>query len=67
MQPLLSNPGYSLTHLVVETKVNFADNSPTLLRAYVECGEGIDKAGGFAVQGLGGALIKGIEVSPAWI
>lgn len=30
--------------------VYFADNSKELLEAYVESGEGIDRAGGFAVQ-----------------
>ncbi|SGZ25950.1 BQ5605_C024g09806 [Microbotryum silenes-dioicae] len=64
-QPQLANPGYSLQSLVQSTKVrktvNFAHNSPQLIRAYVDCGEGIDRAGGFAVQGLGGMLIKGIE------
>lgn len=32
------------------TLVYFADNSKQLLEAYVESGEGIDRAGGFAVQ-----------------
>jgi len=30
--------------------VYFSDNAPTLLRAYVDSGEGLDRAGGFAVQ-----------------
>lgn len=30
--------------------VHFADNPEHLLRAYVESKEGIDRAGGFAVQ-----------------
>lgn len=30
--------------------VYFSDNEPTLLRAYVDSGEGHDRAGGFAVQ-----------------
>jgi predicted house-cleaning NTP pyrophosphatase (Maf/HAM1 superfamily) len=30
--------------------VYFPDNSPSLLRAYVDSGEGLDRAGGFAVQ-----------------
>lgn len=32
------------------TKVYFAQNEESLLRAYVESGEGIDRAGGFAIQ-----------------
>lgn len=30
--------------------VYFADNSKDLIEAYVESGEGIDRAGGFAIQ-----------------
>ena len=30
--------------------VYFSDNSPNLLRAYVDSGEGLDRAGGFAIQ-----------------
>ena len=30
--------------------VYFSDNAPTLLKAYVDSGEGLDRAGGFAVQ-----------------
>jgi len=43
VQPQLTNPGYSVKHLMVETKVNFAENSPALLKAYVDSGEGADK------------------------
>ncbi|KAK4055806.1 hypothetical protein OIO90_003059 [Microbotryomycetes sp. JL221] len=60
-QPQIANPGYSLTSLVNETKVEFADNSIELLKAYIECGEGIDRAGGFAIQGRGGLLIREIK------
>jgi len=41
--------------------VYFSDNATTLLKAYVDSGEGLDRAGGFAVQGLGGLLIRKIE------
>jgi septum formation protein len=30
--------------------VYFSDNAPILLRAYVDSGEGLDRAGGFAIQ-----------------
>lgn len=30
--------------------VYFSDNTQTLLKAYVDSGEGLDRAGGFAVQ-----------------
>lgn len=52
-----------------------ADNQPQMIKAYVESGEGEDRAGGFAIQvsyfehpssqadsqGLGGILIEKIE------
>ncbi|GAA5991115.1 hypothetical protein JCM10908_006543 [Rhodotorula pacifica] len=61
VQPQLATPGYKCTSLVVTSKVVFAENSPDLLNAYVECGEGIDRAGGFAIQGMGGLLVERIE------
>ncbi|KAI5478934.1 acetylserotonin o-methyltransferase-like protein [Pseudohyphozyma bogoriensis] len=61
VQPQIATPGYSLASLTATTKVEFADNPSSLLKAYVECGEGIDRAGGFAIQGQGGLLIKKIE------
>jgi len=41
--------------------VHFADNDKKKIQAYVESGEGLDRAGGFAIQGLGGLLISRIE------
>ncbi|GAA5915907.1 hypothetical protein JCM6882_001758 [Rhodosporidiobolus microsporus] len=61
VQPQLAVPGYTTSSLVAVTKVKFADNSAQLLQAYVDCGEGIDRAGGFAIQGRGGLLIRSIE------
>ncbi|GAA5839977.1 hypothetical protein JCM11251_006578 [Rhodosporidiobolus azoricus] len=61
VQPQLATPGYTTSSLVVVTKVKFAQNSPQLLKAYVDCGEGIDRAGGFAIQGRGGLLIQSID------
>ncbi|KAJ7597450.1 inosine triphosphate pyrophosphatase-like protein [Mycena floridula] len=59
--PVLVAPGYSIKSIEERTLVYFADNEPYLLQAYAESGEGIDRAGGFAIQGLGGALIRKIE------
>lgn len=61
VQPTVAMPGYSLTSLVISTKVVFDDNSPDLIQAYVDSKEGLDRAGGFAIQGLGGLLIKEIR------
>lgn len=59
--PVLTSPGFSIRSLEERSLVYFPDNAPNLLRAYVDSGEGIDRAGGFAVQGLGGLLIRKIE------
>ncbi|KAG6895939.1 hypothetical protein C0992_011457 [Termitomyces sp. T32_za158] len=37
------------------------DNPRHVVEAYVENGEGRDRAGGFAIQGLGGLLVRKIE------
>lgn len=42
------------------TSVIFADCPPSLLASYVEHGEGVDRAGGWAIQGLGSVLVKKI-------
>lgn len=57
-------PGYALESAVEETTVVF-DHAVTddLIRAYVRTREGVDKAGGYAVQGLGTILIQRIEGS----
>lgn len=55
------HPGYALATHVEESKVLFArerDGLPDdVIAAYVRTREGVDKAGGYAVQGLGGALL----------
>jgi len=59
--PVLTSPGFAIRSLEERSLVYFSDNAPTLLRAYVDSGEGLDRAGGFAIQGLGGLLIRKIE------
>ncbi|GAA5895697.1 nucleotide diphosphatase [Sporobolomyces salmoneus] len=61
VQPIIANPGYSVSSLVVGTKIRFNNCSDELLQAYVDCGEGLDRAGGFAIQQQGGLLIKSID------
>ncbi|KAI1479309.1 Maf/Ham1 [Daldinia eschscholtzii] len=55
------HPGYAMASHVEETKVLFGrehDGLPDdVIEAYVRTREGADKAGGYAVQGLGGALL----------
>lgn len=54
-------PGYVMETHTEETKVYFARESDGLpddvIEAYVSTGEGVDKAGGYAVQGIGGMLL----------
>jgi len=59
--PVLTSPGFSIRSLEERSLVYFSDNPTTLLKAYVDSGEGLDRAGGFAVQGLGGLLVRKIE------
>ncbi|KAF7327954.1 Maf/Ham1-domain-containing protein [Mycena kentingensis (nom. inval.)] len=61
LYPILTAPGY-MTRLIDErTLVYFADNSRSLLEAYVESGDGDDAAGGFAAQRLGGILVRKVD------
>ncbi|KAH7368549.1 septum formation protein Maf [Plectosphaerella cucumerina] len=54
-------PGYELQTHTEETKVYFAQEDDGLpddvIEAYVKTREGADKAGGYAVQGIGGAIL----------
>ncbi|KAF9790323.1 Maf Ham1 [Thelephora terrestris] len=59
--PVLESPGYKIHSMDDRTLVTFSDNPVSLLNAYADSGEGIDRAGGFAVQGLGGMLVRKIE------
>lgn len=59
--PILTAPGYRIRSLDERTLVYFADNPKHLLEAYVKSGEGLDRAGGFAIQGLGSVLISKVD------
>ncbi|KAN0093889.1 class II aaRS and biotin synthetase [Hyaloscypha variabilis] len=57
-------PGYNIETTVEETKVVFAANvSDELIEAYVKTREGVDKAGGYGLQGMGSLLVDRIEGS----
>lgn len=58
------HPGYNIQTTVEETKVVFSqDVSDELIEAYVRTREGVDKAGGYGLQGLGSLLVERIEGS----
>ena len=66
MTPLASarHPGYATESTVEETTVRFGpDISDEMLLAYVRTREGADKAGGYAIQGVGAILVERIEGS----
>jgi septum formation protein len=48
---------------VVSTQVRFRRLDAREIAAYVASGEPADKAGGYGIQGLGGALVAGIDGS----
>lgn len=54
-------PGYELATHIEETKVYFASEEDGLpddvIESYVKTREGVDKAGGYAVQGLAGMML----------
>ncbi|MDB4946795.1 MAG: Septum formation protein Maf [Labilithrix sp.] len=57
-------PGGEVRHAeTVVTRVTFRPLGAEAVRAYAASGEGTDKAGGYAVQGLGSGLVSRIEGS----
>ena len=55
--PVLQN----LFSFVESTKVTFADLTDEDIDAYVALGEGLDKAGSYAIQGMGGQFVQSIQ------
>jgi septum formation protein len=47
----------------VTSRVRMADYDDAAIDAYVATGEPLDKAGAYAIQGRGGALVAGLEGS----
>ncbi|KAI9373093.1 Maf-like protein-domain-containing protein [Aspergillus egyptiacus] len=66
MAPLDSarDPGYAMETAIEETNVRFdTEVTDQLILAYVRTREGVDKAGGYGMQGLGSILIEKVEGS----
>jgi septum formation protein len=55
--PVLQN----LFSFIESTKVTFADLTDEDIDAYVALGEGLDKAGSYAIQGTGGQFVQSIQ------
>ena len=56
-------PGRAALHSVTRTRVLFRQLSPEQIAAYVATGEPLDKAGAYAVQGRGAALVHRVSGS----
>ena len=53
--------GEEVAACVISTEVRFRDLSEREVEWYVSTGEGMDKAGGYAIQGYGAALVSEIH------
>ena len=53
----------SLLTKIVTTKVKFKRLSTIEIQKYIKSGEGIGKAGGYAIQGMAGSFVKNINGS----
>jgi len=56
-------PGGRVASRLVESRVHFKRLSDADVDAYLACGEGIGKAGGYAIQGRAGALVISLQGS----
>jgi septum formation protein len=55
---VLLGPDGRATERVVDSAVIFARLTATQIDAYAECGEGVGKAGGYAIQGRAAAFVR---------
>lgn len=57
----LRGPGSRTLSGVNQTLVRFREYGAATARAYVRTGEPMDKAGGYGIQGMGAAMVLGVE------
>jgi septum formation protein len=60
---LLAPGGAEPVTFAVETSVTMAPQALETLMAYANCGEPLDKAGAYAIQGVGGFMVSSIRGS----
>ncbi len=56
-------PGGRMASRLVESRLHFKRLSPAEIEAYLQGGEGVGKAGGYAIQGRAGAFVMAIQGS----
>ena len=61
----LRGPGGSTVSRVETTRVRFVPLSEEMIDRYIRTGEPVDKAGAYAIQGVGGIFISRIDGSPS--
>ncbi|MGH3662510.1 MAG: Maf family protein [Micromonosporaceae bacterium] len=62
-----SGSGFQASAAVAATLVRFADVSDHEITAYVATGEPLRVAGGFAIDGLGGVFVDGVDGDPGTV
>ena len=50
-------------HRLVESRLHFKRLTPSEIDSYVACGEGLGKAGGYAIQGRAGSFVMALQGS----
>jgi len=60
---LLDPNGHAYANQIVTSQVNFKGLTDTRIQEYLATGEPFDKAGAYAVQGIGTALVEKVEGS----
>jgi len=60
---VLRTPDGAQSCRVVDSSVTFARLTPQQTDAYVECAEGLGKAGGYAIQGRAAAFVRALSGS----